>query len=518
MAQDTRQIAREGRVVVLVSCAMCLASSFLLFLSFPPAGLWPLAWVALVPLFFVLEGEASVRRAFLFSFLTGFLFFLLSLQWIHYVTVPGWILLSAYLGVYFGCFGLLHSWAHRMGGVLRLVILACGWVVLEGVRGTFLTGFNWGSLGHSQAPVPFFIGIASWAGVAGVSFVLVLFNLVLVSVLPGKNGISLKKVGGLFLALVLVWGGAGSGLSLSNLKSPRLRVAMVQANIPLSMSWSPSLAPMIVRRHLSFSREALLEQPDLIIWPESSFPNFLWDFPELFDQVKAFARESKVPLLIGAVTKEGGRYFNSALLISPDGNVADTYDKRHLVLFGEYIPLRETFPFLSRIVPIDDFTPGTSSTVLTLPDGTRVGVLICFEDTVPGLARRAVRDGAQVLINITNDAWFRDSGQPRMHLYNALFRAVENGRPLVRVTNTGESCAISDRGRLLGCIEDGAGRRVGVSGVRVVDVVLPREQETIYTKCGELFAILCFLIILGTVISIYVKRGAAPWRKRSEGS
>ena len=203
------------------------------------------------------------------------------------------------------------------------------------------------------------------------------------------------------------------------------------------------------------------------------------------------------------MTREEGKYFNSALLISPQGKVVKTYSKRHLVLFGEYIPFRKQLPFLASIVPIDDFTPGADDALFTLPNGAKFSVLICFEDTLPGLARRDVLGGADFLVNMTNDAWFRDSGQPRMHLDNALFRSAENDRPLVRSTNTGESCLVRRDGTAGSCVEDATGRRVFVEGVTVARLG-GVKGTTFYTKYGDIFTLGCVVVILISVVVPFV--------------
>ncbi|MBF0123238.1 MAG: apolipoprotein N-acyltransferase [Candidatus Omnitrophica bacterium] len=488
-------------ILCLVFCS--LASSVFLFLSFPPVGAWPFAWISLVPLFFLLDKGATKRAAFGWSYLTGFIFFLAVLQWIHFVTTPGLILLAAYLALYFGMFGILYCWTSRFPAGFRLFLIPAGWIVLEYVRGTALTGFNWGSLGHSQATCTGLIAVASFAGVSGVSFLVVLGNVMLQQIVLAYFQqkawkwyvIPMTMVG----IVVILAGIFARGIPYTEVGRARaVKVALIQPNISLADAWHPALKSDIVRWQIEMSQQTLSDKPDLIIWPENSFPSFIWELPELFDEVKAFARKNKVSLLIGAVTKEGDKYFNSALLIWPNGEVVKTHSKRHLVLFGEYIPFRKEFPFLSDIVPIDDFTPGVEETVFELPNGIKFSVLVCFEDTIPELARRYVHKSADFLVNMTNDAWFRDSGQPRTHLNNAIFRSVENGRPLIRATNTGESCVVSKGGRVERCVEDLNRRRVLVDGVAVATVTLSSEQ-TFYTKYGEIFTFLCFLGILGAL-------------------
>jgi apolipoprotein N-acyltransferase len=304
------------------------------------------------------------------------------------------------------------------------------------------------------------------------------------------------------LALILAYG-AWRLSSVAN--GPKLRVALVQGNVALGDYWDPRLEADTVQRYLELSREALVAKPDLVIWPETAFPQFLWDHPELFSEVKRLPRQSGVPLIFGAVTREGRNYFNSAIFVNRSGEVGAIYSKLHLVVFGEYIPFRKELPFLADIVPIDDFTPGLKPVLFPVREGVQVGTLICFEDTVPWLARRLTREGANVLVNITNDAWFRDSAQPEMHLNNALFRVIENRRPLVRATNTGVSCLIDSRGVVGMCVQDQDMRRTLVQGWAVGEVT-PGAGETFYSKYGDIFTLFLFIGILGMFIKPIVGR------------
>lgn len=483
-----------------VPCGLSLVSGLLLWLSFPPVGIPLFSWVSLGPLLWLLDQTTTKRAAFGWAYLTGFVFFLAVLQWIHFVTILGLILLALYLALYFGVFGVWYVWALQFRPAVRLFLVPAGWVVLEYVRGNFLTGFNWGSLGHSQARVSGLTAFAAAGGVAGVSFLVAHVNVLLKEIVAASvykrpwRGYAIMAGA---VSLVLSLGFAVSRFEGSVLQpGAAIRVALVQPNISLAEAWSPGLKAYTVRRQIEMSREALPERPELIIWPENSFPQFVFELPELFEEVRAFAREHKVSLLIGAVTQEKGQYFNSVLLIWPNGEVRATHSKRHLVLFGEYIPFRKELPFLSDIVPIDDFTPGREDTIFELPNGKKFAVLVCFEDTIPGLARRYVEKGADFLVNMTNDAWFQDVGQQRMHLENAIFRSVENTRPLVRATNTGESCAVRQNGDMIGCVEGPSGHRVLVEGVSVLSII-PSSGQTIYRKYGEIFTFLCFLGILG---------------------
>ncbi|NTV29519.1 MAG: apolipoprotein N-acyltransferase [Candidatus Omnitrophica bacterium] len=481
----------------------CLAAA-LLVSAFPHLHWHWLAWVGLVPLFWALEG-ASWRGAFWLSYSFGFLFYLGTIWWIGYVTVAGMLLLVSYLALFYALFGLFYRWTAGFAWWVRLLTVPAAYVVLEFVRDHALTGFGWAGLGHTQAAVPSLLYLCGWTGVAGIAFLVVFGNMVAQGWLEyfrRREGPGLPLIAAtVWLGLAFTIGAWQPGLSAARLKAerPLTTLALVQPNVSLGEMWTASSKPGVVHKLLEMSLSALEAKPDLIIWPETSFPHFYWDLPELFDEVKAFAREHRVSLLVGAVTRQGESYYNSALLISPEGEVGPVYSKRHLVLFGEYVPFRKEFPFLASLVPIDDFTPGGEDVIFSLPNGAHFSVLICFEDTIAGLARRDAAKGADFLVNMTNDSWFRDSGQQRMHLENALFRAAENGRPLVRSTNTGESCAVADDGRVGTCIADAGGKRVLVEGVKVVRLA-GSGKLSFYTKYGDVFTLLCCIGILSFVI------------------
>jgi len=443
--------------------------------------------------------------AFLRGYAAGFLFFVCTLFWIHHVTTPGLILLSAYLALYWAIFAGAAAWSSSQGTGLRIVFLGALWASLEFVRAELLSGFGWAALAHTQTGNLLFIQLADITGTYGLSFLMIAASVLIAVVARAvmrrevlTEGFSMAAWGVvLMLCATLAYG-------FHRLEAPvpaaRMRVALIQPNVTLADYADPLLKTYVVEKQLSLSREALKERPDLILWPETAFPQFIWDQPGLFEQVRTFAREHKVKILLGAVTRTGDSYFNSALFIDAAGQMGPVYNKQHLVLFGEYIPLRKEFPLLAQWVPIDDFTPGNGNVLFPLSGETSFSTLICFEDTIAHLARRAVREGAGILVNITNDAWFGPSRQPRMHLDNAIFRAVENRRMLLRSTNTGMSCAVRPTGAVVSCVTAPDGRQVMAEGFSVMDVELPSDDPTFYTKYGDLFAMLCFLGILGIFI------------------
>jgi apolipoprotein N-acyltransferase len=290
-----------------------------------------------------------------------------------------------------------------------------------------------------------------------------------------------------------------------------VRVAVVQANIPQELKWERSSWPSIMEKYLALTKEVVLEKPELIIWPETAFPGFLWEDPVLFEELKQFVAHHGIPLLLGVVTQEEESYYNSALLISERGEVIQQYNKLHLVPFGEYIPWRQFFPFLSQIVPIADFSSGREYTLFPIPKKNNqardkepgekkfFSVVICFEDTVARLVRGFARQGSSLLVNITNDAWFQDTKAPFMHLAASLLRSIEMRKSLIRAANTGVSCFIDPHGRILKCVHNEHNKKTYVAGYAIQEVPLNLEK-TFYTKFGDIFTYLCFGCILGGII------------------
>ncbi len=504
--RNTRNAAGSNDYLPMV-LMLVLLSAVLCWAAFPPLNAWPLAWGGLVPLFFALSRLTSRRAAFGLAYLAGLLFFISTLWWIGYVTVPGMLLLCVYLALFWGMFGVVFLMSRHLVLWQRLLFLPSVWVILEQIREHAFTGFGWSALAHTQALNTVVIQIADITGAAGVSFLIVAVNVLLAEAwtrLLNKVVFDVpfrRTACGVFFVVVIVVG-YGIFRVTEDRSIGTLKIGAVQGNATLTESWAPSMKPVVVERYLTLTRQVLDEKPDLVVWPETAFPQFYWEYPELMEEVRGLVRESNVPLLFGTVTREENEYFNSAILLTPpDGHESGRYSKQHLVVFGEYIPFRREMPFLADIVPIDDFTAGRDKTVFLLKGGMRFGVLICFEDTVARLSREAVLGGSQFLVNITNDAWFKDSPGLRMQVYNALFRAVENRRSLLRVTNTGVSCLINPNGSVGACIEDAQKKQVLIEGV-MAPVVPLGTDISFYTKFPQAFTFLCFLIILGVSVPL----------------
>lgn len=480
-------------------------SAVLLILSFPKFNFWLLAWFALVPFFYALDG-VDQKSAFKRGFFWGLLFLAVSWYWIGYVTIVGLFLLVAYFALFFGFFAMLYRAfsAFRITG--RLLAIPAAWVALEFVRGHLFSGFEWVSLGHSQYTVLPVIQIADVTGQYGVSFLIVMVNVLIKDFCDGwmtkEKTVSRSAVAIVAVALgvTLGYGYVQLNQSLSSKKS--IKVSVIQGNIDLETRWKATAWQTIIDQYLELSRLAARDDSDLIVWPETAFPGFLWEDARFFKPVAQFIEEVNTPLFFGAVTHEDDDFYNSAILYRPDGQY-EKYDKIHLVLYGEYIPFRKYFPFLGEIIPIDDFSFGRDYKTFSLnrENPVRLSALICFEDTVTRLVRRFVRNGAEILVNISNDVWFRDSKEPFLHMQSAVFRSVENRRSMIRASNTGLSCFIDPFGRVKNCVSNDDGRQILVAGVQSA-VVWANTDMTFYTRMGDVFAYFCCalsIILLGLI-------------------
>ncbi|MCA9393813.1 MAG: apolipoprotein N-acyltransferase [Candidatus Omnitrophica bacterium] len=496
----------------LKNFGLCFLTALLITMSFPRLSLWPLAWIALIPFLRALDGKTPAQ-GFRIGYCCGFLTFYGTLYWILWVTewfsviaAIGVFTLYLYLSLYYAVFGWVYCRTERDEPLLRLFVLPAVWVVLEWLRGWLFSGFDWISLGHSQWRNLLSIQIADVTGVAGISFLIVMTNVFL-----HERRFAKRYVGyGLYVTLFAMFMAAHLAYGIIRWTEPlpeeTWKVGIAQGNIEQDKKWQEFAWPMIMNNYHGLTEQLAASGPDMIIWPETSFPGILGEDDELFAKVERLAFQVRTPLLVGAIEKRVEDYYNTVFIVGPDQVVHQQYDKIHLVPFGEFLPGRRFLGPLADIVPIADFTPGREPTVFRYEGQPPFSVLICFEDTVSRVARPFVQRGARVLVNMTNDAWFKDTKAATLHMSTALFRAVENRRSLVRATNTGVSAAIDPRGRLLRYVKDEQGRTIEVRGAMTVEVPLS-DRRTFYTKFGNVFVFLCLLFILWTIWAKKTKIG-----------
>jgi apolipoprotein N-acyltransferase len=482
-------------------------SGLLLFLSFPKFGSGILAWVALIPLFYALR-DAKPWEGFKTGFLAGLVAHIGILYWISFVVVQygqlpvymgimAMLLLAAYLSLYTACFAMGVVFLRRRGGALFLSA-PLFWTILEFARSHLLTGFPWENLAYSQYLYGNIIQIADITGIYGISFAIVMVNAALYNLWSFRFRKRYLPVD-IVIAFAVIAAIYGYGyfrtaqIRESVQKKSPVEVALIQGNIDQNIKWDDRYQLQTLNIYRSLSLGSTPAEGGLIVWPETAAPFYFEGADPLRAVVVDVAQASGRRLLFGSPSydERGGKvsYSNSAYMLRPDGTVAGRYDKVHLVPYGEYVPLRQFFPFISKIVVgVGDFRPGTGFNPIE-SDGRRIGVLICYEAIFPESAREYKQKNADLLVNITNDAWFGKSSAPYQHLSMTVFRAVENRLYLVRAANTGISAIIDPTGKILS--QTGLFERTVLKGeVKYID------EKTFYASYGDLFVYLCGIVLI----------------------
>lgn len=455
-----------------------LAIAALSFFGFAnPVWHIPLAALALPGgLYCIAVGSPNQYAAFVRGLLTGGLAYAACLYWVavpvHDYGLLPWALAApcpALLGLAMGGYAGIFTMLARLVGQrlpVVLAVLAAGvlWGALEGLRGILFTGFTWLCLPSAFVPWPAMVQTASLIGAQGLAAVLAALACLPAAALmrcdlkrASRMGLCIASAGG----LVLLWlvGANGPLFPLEELR--KVRVAMVQGNIDQSMKWEPAYQRETAERYLRAYAKAVKDAktpPELVIWPETAMPFYFQENSVLSLRVRQMADDLGVPLLLGSpgYERDGDelRYYNRAFLLDANGQIADIYDKEHLVPFGEYIPFSDYLSIDKLVHGVGDFAAGEDSGPLTLPpngdaEQIRLGLLICYETIFPELARKRAVKGSTILVNISNDAWFGRTSAPVQHLHLSALRAVEQGRTLLRATNTGISAVVDPAGRIL---------------------------------------------------------------------
>jgi len=504
----------------LTEWAASVLSAVLLTLSFPNFEIAALAWTGLVPLMVVVARRPSPLRALILGWTTGTLFFYASCYWltysmIHYgglPTVVAYLLLipgAIVVGLFPGLFAMVLALVIRRWGAKAILLSPIVWATSEYAR-LGVTGQLWNAIGYSQAyPLSgMLIQVAKWGGVYEVGALVVAVNaaVALIALDRTWKSIVLASAVGVIVMVTLIesfliGGGAKSGVP------PFAHVVAVQPNVPMTLFKTAEENQQLLQRHLTLTTNALAQLPSddlprLVVWPESPM-NFAYGSDQQLQQIlQTFAHQNRVSLLFNSqeAAPLGGIY-NSAILLNEDGRMISQYDKIRLMPFGEYVPLPRWLPGASLITAIvGDFTPGANYTMMPVRNH-RVGVFICIESAYPSIARTLTNGGADALINISNDGYLGPTAVMRQHLANAVFRAVENGRPVIRVTNTGITALI----RADGYIQDQTqGYQEAVRPWMVSEAL---SVDTFYSKYGDVFVQTCSMAtLLLLIVSIVHKR------------
>jgi apolipoprotein N-acyltransferase len=502
---------------------LSLLSGGLLILSFPKFGHGAVAWLALVPLLYAIRSLPTLQ-ALLAGVLSGFVQYVGLLYWVTHVVVhygqlplalgiPVMMLLALYLSLYVGLFAAGVAFFGRRG-IQAVVAAPLLWTVLEYGKSNLLTGFPWENLSHSQYLNLPLIQIADITGSYGISFVIVLVNAALCSLIGTDTQARRKALAGVAVAGILFAMTTGYGFwRIADVTRrfesiPRQTVALIQGNVDQSIKWDPSFQQETVRIYRDLSLQAAKESPRYIVWPETATPFMFQNRDELHDAVVDVAKSTNAYLLFGSpsYTRHEGelRFQNSAFVLSPEGKRIGKYNKVHLVPYGEYVPLRPLFPFIEKLaVGVGDFLDGSGYEPVLI-EGRSVGFLICYEGIFPESGRAYGRSGAAMLVNITNDAWFGMTSAPIQHLSMTVFRAVENRLYVVRAANTGVSAIIDATGRITARTD--LFERTFLAGP-----VSIHRSGSLYTQYGDVFVFFCMIALL---VIIYKPGGGIPWSKK----
>ena len=528
----------------IYSWLAALASGVLLVLSFPKFEWSWLAWVAFVPLLWALTLPAqTLKKSFALGFVTGFVFFFFSTNWItHSMTNYGGInvalayliagIFSALVALFPALFALLTMIAIKRFGFNAVGLAPFIWVATEWLR-AIITGVTWNALGISQVNYFEISKLSMTGGVYLVSFAVIACSTVLFLLSEFLNDAFSRKIiaAYLILALVVYWIGLPQfALSTGTRVGNEIKIAGVQPNLPVDILTQADAITLRNEGGLDINRKlttsaiqtAENKSADIIVWTESPLVLNYDEDEKTRQQINETTKENKAYLIFSGVARNGDQIYNSAQTITPEGKALKRYDKMRLMPFGEYVPLR---PILGYFVPamIGDFTPGNSAVVNSLKLKTqiaviqneqetagevalerttnfvKVGTFICYEAAYPNIVRQFVNNGASVLINISDDAWFGNSAGMVQHLSHARMRAIENDRDVVRVTNTGISALITAEGKVVEPLPS-------FTAASHVWTAQQRKWKTVYATYGDWFAYLSLVVSLAATIFSLLKK------------
>jgi apolipoprotein N-acyltransferase len=504
----------QGKPALLVRLRLpgaCIASGFLMFLAAPFFDLWPLAWIALVPAMWAIERASTNRRAFFLGWLTGFVANAGGFYWINDLlqrfghmpfigALPLFVLLVGYQGLLYGL------WAYLLRRLLKsgLPMMLIAPVTMAALELAYWMIFPW-YYALTQAWVTPIIQVAELGGPIAITFLLVMFNGAVYDVVKRRHWRSLAIAGGV-VACALVFGYIRiAQIHARRNAAPKMKVGIVQANFGILEGPRRALAPSELRIEREMSASLERRGAQLIVWPESAYP-YAYGRQQPIDwpDDRSVSRGLHTPMIVGALTigRDSPYPFNSALLIRSGGAIGGRFDKNYLLLFGEYIPYYEDIPWFKKIFPeASNLARGKTVTTFDV-DGYRIAPMICYEDIIPSFGRKLADLKPQLLVNITNDAWFGTTSEPYEHLALAVFRTVEHRLDLVRSVNTGVSAFVDATGKV---IQKGPSidpeKMLDPPRTELLDEVAMMPGPTgLYGKIGDLFG---WLNVAG-VVALFV--------------
>lgn len=479
----------------------CIITGLLAAFSFPKIDLFFLAWVAFIPLIYTIM-RASPKVSFFYGLLSGFVFNAVGLYWLIIMLefntgsyIQSFIAAFAlwlYLALYWGIWGWLISKAKKylIYPWTMILFAACTWVILEYIRTYFLTGFPWMLIGYSQYKFTEIIQIAEFAGIYGVSFLIILCNMLLYYWLIRSDGS--KKYFYIAISIIVFFAVFGA-FRLDKFKffgDKEFSVSVVQPNIDQYKKWDQDYKDDILYELERYAKEISEYSTDLVVWPETVIPDFLPFDSQSYGTAGRIAQISGGMNIMGAPYTDGtGRLFNTVLFFEKDSNYKGLYKKQHLVPFGEFVPFRKQLgKFFGILNEMGDFEKGKAIRVFSNKN-IFVGSIICSENFFPHISRKLCLKGAKVLTNHTNDAWFFDTAAPYQHFIMNVFRAVENRKAVLVSANSGISGIIEASGRICSTTTID-------SGTVLTGTFLQNDYMSFYTKYGDVFIKACIIVFV----------------------
>jgi len=445
-----------------MSVFLTILSAIMLGQAFPKHNLFFLAWIALVPFLYSIEKSRDARSAGKLGLLFGLVFFSINLYWLNTLAIfigsyayTSWISLCIFQTAFVIVFAYFSKKLH----VNLTIWQAFLWIAIEYVRSTGAFGLPCGVIAYSQSMLLPLIQISRFGTVYSISFIIILTNIAIARFIVRKD---YKLIIFSILLIVLASGFGYYELNASQQTVPRrvnlvgysnsniINISIIQGNIPHEKQLDASHNEEIFNIHENLSLQAKKDHPQIVIWPESTIYTYLLQDNYYLSKIKKLAKELDAYMIIGSPKYDEGKFYNSIIVFSPTGEIVGDYDKQHLVPFGEYFPLKPILSFFLKNINRFgiDFSVGPNHMPIKVANA-KIGTLLCFESTFPGIVREKINEGSDFILVLTNDSWFKNSSAPYDHANYGIFRAIENRTYFVQCANTGISEVVDPFGHII---------------------------------------------------------------------
>ncbi|MFC1541180.1 apolipoprotein N-acyltransferase [Candidatus Latescibacterota bacterium] len=481
-----------------------LTSAVILGCAYPPVGIGFLAYVGLIPMIFLMK-NMSIRQVFVWSFVLGLFFHGITVSWIRHITWIGMVCSIITLAFFYTLPFIFSKSIIKLypeKGILLFPFAVAGF---EWIRSFDVLAFPWMILGNSQTYYPRFIQFADITSAYGVSFWVAMINVSVYFLIMKRTVLRLIFPVMLFI-LPFVYSTVVIHTWPAGTKN--IRVALIQGNVFPEQKWASGNQLWNMQLYEDMTIEAMAEEPDLIVWPETATPVYLLETPSFRHMVQSLVDSINVPILTGtpSIDYETGEKWNSAAYFIPGEVEVEKYDKINLVPFGEAVPFSNIFPALNKVqLGQANWDEGSKPVVFSSPILPPFNVAVCFESIFPDLIRKFVVRGSQFIVVITNDVWFGPYSSPIQHAMISVLRAIEFHLPVVRCANTGISMVIDRYGRI-------TGKTKTFENDILIGDISPGTEKTVYARFGNFFSFFCLGISLASNI-FYIYKIKSKFRK-----